>query len=178
MQDYWFELWWCWNDERKFQECKIIDSSRIFFEKILSSSPSGILTVPRKPKWLKEKTEKTEKQNKTKQKTTGKQSQWPTLTDSSWHRKIRSLLTHVSVSAREVNMIRCFYSITFQDAVERIIDNLSLTSKPQGALSWSCFSAHHMNKQKWSQEASWWRNADHPKTTWFISVIYFSLDFN
>lgn len=59
---------------------------------------------------------------------------WP-----AWHRKIRSLLTHMSVSAREVDMIRYFYSITFQDAVEKISDNLSLTSKPQEALSWSSF---------------------------------------
>ena len=36
-------------------------------------------------------------------------------------------------------MIRYFYSITFQDAVEKISDNLSLTSKPQEALSWSSF---------------------------------------
>lgn len=37
----------------------------------------------------------------------------------------------MSVSAREVDTIRYFYSITFQDAVEKISDNLSLTSKPQ-----------------------------------------------
>ena len=52
---------------------------------------------------------------------------------------VRSLLTHTSVSAREVDMIRYFYSINFQDAVEKISDNLSLTSKPQEALRWSSF---------------------------------------
>ena len=100
----------CLNFLKKFFKDAVMSTSDF-------RSPSGILTVPRKQKKLKKKT----------------------LTDWAWHRKIRSLLTHMSVSAREVDMTRYFHSITFQDAVEKIIDNLSSTSKPQEALSWSCF---------------------------------------
>lgn len=44
-------------------------------------------------------------------------------------------------------MVRYFYSINFHDTVEKIIDNLSLTSKPQ-VFQLVVFPPHHMNKQK------------------------------
>ena len=133
-------------------------------------SAPGILSVP-----LKRKRERNEKKKAFKKRKQQFQHEcFFQLDNAYWLRSEQKnkvvVNSYISVSAREVDMIRYFYSITFQDAVEKIIDNLSLTRKPQDSFSWSCFSPHHMNKQKWSQEAR--RNADHPKTTWLISVSW------
>lgn len=43
----------------------------------------------------------------------------------------RFQLIYLSLSAREVDIAWYFYGIIFQDAVEKFIDNLRSTSKPQ-----------------------------------------------